>query len=97
MIIPLQWSNCSTDGDLSFNLFWVIIGGGSTVLYSTKAINGSSIEQHRFGQGGFSFATMANNANIAYFVGSIVFHQHSPYRFITVSYTHLTLPTNREV
>src|SRR5207245_11506632 len=65
VLVPLAERELRRDSDLSFDLFFVVIGRGIPVVYTPEAIRRTRIEQNRRNERSLAAAPVPDDADIA--------------------------------
>ena len=77
-ILPLEGRQRGVDGNGALDLFGIVVGGGIAVFHLTDTLDQTGIKKHCLGKGGFPFAAVAENADIADVCCGIVLHGCPP-------------------
>ena len=73
-ILPLERSDGGADGDMSFLLFIIVVGGGGAILDPAHTVDKTGIEKHSLGDSCFAFAAVTQYTDVANAVSLIVLH-----------------------
>ena len=77
-VLPLQRRHGGGDGDLTLDLFRIVVHGGLAVLHAPLAVDRAGGEQKRLGQRGLADAAVTHDGQVADILGLIIFHMDSP-------------------
>ena len=82
-VFPFHGRDSRADGNMAFDFFGIIVGGGGAVFHLALAVHMARRVEHGFGQGRFAVAAVADQGDIADVLGFVVCHVvGSPYNFI---------------
>ena len=74
-VVPFEGRDPQVDRHMALLLIWIVVADGVAVLDAARAGDGLGGEQQRLGERGLPAAAMAEESDIADFIGSVGTHQ----------------------
>ena len=78
LLLPLDGSGSSADGNTALDFFRVKVGDGISVFYAALTVDSLRSEEQRLGQSGLALAAMPHEGDVPDVLGLIVSHYGSP-------------------